>query len=82
MKFFAALPLFAATFAAAANFSHGKDSLESAVDKNNPDIAKSLIEAGVPVDSPITDEGVTALMLSAELGSLTWSTISPVPVLL
>lgn len=65
MKFFAALPLFAATFAAASNFS-----LERAVDNNDPNMAKTLIEAGVPVDSPITSEGVTALILSAELGKL------------
>ena len=76
MKICTVFSLIAFTFAAAASFDTAADIdprmiiLESAVDNNMPELAARAIGSGVSVDAPITREGVTALMLSAELGKI------------
>lgn len=70
MKVSFLLPLvFSFAVASASRARYVKD-LENAVDANNVRNARKALATGIPVDTPITTEGVTALMLSAELGKI------------
>lgn len=70
MKLFTIIPFVASTLAAAASFGELPRLLELAVDSNQPGLAQRALDSGFPVDAPIAEEGVTALMLSAELGKI------------
>lgn len=70
MKVSFLLPLvFSFAVASASRARYVKD-LENAVDANDVRNARRALATGIPVDTPITTEGVTALMLSAELGNI------------
>lgn len=71
MKIFLALPLLV-SFVATASFSNSPEicMLEQAVDNDNVALARIAINRGISPDAAITDEGVTALMSSVELGKV------------
>ena len=66
MKFFLSFPLIFSV--AAASVSRLAKDMESAVDANNVRNARKVLKKGFSVDAPITNEGVTALMIAAEMG--------------
>jgi ankyrin repeat protein len=70
MKLSIALPLILSVAVASVSCARYIKDLENAVDANNVRNARRAIGKGAPVDSPITNEGVTALMISAELGKV------------
>lgn len=71
MKLFTLIPFIASTLAAAASLDLLRSNLEQAIDNDQTYRAQRVIASGFPVDSPINvEEGVTALMLSAELGKV------------